>query len=178
MEHQPFQTWITTELPLQPEQKEELNAHLTICEDCRRLQQNWNALATQLSTPVFAEPAPGFTTRWRSNLAERRERQRQIQVHRTLTILIVGAAVSLTALLAYVFSIYSPSDILIGLLKSGTEALIGASDIRQTATFILNSVNPVLPLTIWIIFSSILSLLSIAWVTTLWRISTQGVKSK
>jgi predicted anti-sigma-YlaC factor YlaD len=80
--HQVFENWILDDAPLSEADAQALRTHLETCESCRRLAENWSAVATLFAeTPVLV-PAPGFSDRWLAALdaqqtAERARNRRQ-----------------------------------------------------------------------------------------------------
>jgi len=83
MNHQPFETWIIADDPLQLEDQEKLKEHLQACEDCRRLSLGMEGIQQTFSAAPSPAPAPGFTQRWHERLAL----HRQARQHRRMWIL-------------------------------------------------------------------------------------------
>lgn len=77
MNHQPFETWIFSEDPLQSEDMVQLNDHLQSCEDCRKLSHAMAQLDQTFTTTPAPAPAPGFTQRWQARLAVHRKLRQQ-----------------------------------------------------------------------------------------------------
>lgn len=94
MSHQPFETWILSEEPLEPSQAEPLQAHLVHCESCQKLQTNWRNVRSAMINDPSPLPAPGFTSRWHVRLAfERQKRQQRRMWILTLSILTLASLI-------------------------------------------------------------------------------------
>lgn len=77
MSHQPFETWILSEEPLEKEQTASLEEHLAECESCRCLKSNWQGVHSAMLTSPAPEPTPGFSSRWQTRLALDRQKRQQ-----------------------------------------------------------------------------------------------------
>ncbi len=64
MSHDPYDEWLLTDEELTEEQRQELDAHLETCEECRQIASAWQAVETRLLSVPEAVPDPGFTQRW------------------------------------------------------------------------------------------------------------------
>jgi predicted anti-sigma-YlaC factor YlaD len=178
MRHQPFETWIIDEIPLSSEQAQLLQSHLQECENCRKLSTGWDAARTYLLQTTVVSPAPGFTRRFGASIAERRYRQQQMQVRRTLLYLVSGSFVSLLALMAYLLFIVTPGGLLITVFGSLTHTLVWWNNLQEMYLPLVQSLPIFVPVALWILFTTSLSIFSILWVISIWRISTQGVPNK
>jgi anti-sigma factor RsiW len=100
MNHQPFETWIFTDNPLQPEEQEQLREHLQSCETCRRAAIAMEGIHQTFRSAPSPAPAQGFTQRWQARLAVHKQagQQRQMWI---LTLAMFGLAfvISLSILL-------------------------------------------------------------------------------
>lgn len=178
MRHQPFETWIVDEMPLNAEQALALQSHLTECEDCRLLSNGWSAARTALMTAPVASPAPGFSSRFRASIAERRYHQQQLQIRRTFLFLLSGSVAALLALLAYLLFIVTPGGVAMNAFRSLTQILVWWNNLQDTYLPLVQSLPVFVPVALWIIFTTSLSVFSVVWVVSIWRISTQGVPNK
>ena len=77
MKHQPFDTWIFSDDPIQPEEMVELNNHFQSCEDCRHLSVSMTQVHQTFASAFSPEPAPGFTHRWHRRLSVYRHQRQQ-----------------------------------------------------------------------------------------------------
>lgn len=100
MNHQPFETWILSDDPLQLEEQELLEEHLKTCEDCRGLLSAMEGIRQTFSAAPSPAPAPGFTQRWHERLAfNRQTRQQRNMWILTLALFSLASILSLTILL-------------------------------------------------------------------------------
>jgi predicted anti-sigma-YlaC factor YlaD len=100
MNHQPFENWIFTDGPLQPEDQEKLNEHLQSCESCRRLSLAMEGVRQTFISAPSPAPAPGFTHRWQERLAvHRHARQQRRMWILTLAMFGLASVISLAILL-------------------------------------------------------------------------------
>lgn len=100
MNHQPFETWIFTDNPLQPEDQERLSEHLQSCENCRRSAMAMEGIRQTFRSAPSPAPTPGFTQRWHERLAAHKQARQQRRMW-ILTLAMFGLAfvISLTILL-------------------------------------------------------------------------------
>jgi len=80
MSHQPFENWLFSDEPIEPEDSEALEAHLKQCEQCREISTALDWVYETISTVKTPEPSPGFTQRWHQNLAVYREKQQERRI--------------------------------------------------------------------------------------------------
>jgi anti-sigma factor RsiW len=69
--HLPFEDWIFADDALPENDLRELQRHLRECDQCRSIDQRWQAARQTLQEAGMQTPAPGFTTRWKA-MARRR----------------------------------------------------------------------------------------------------------
>ena len=77
MSHQPYESWLLSDEPLDEENQQTLQTHLETCESCRALSNalhNVNGTFAQNPAPT---PKPGFTKRWQTRLAIYRQEHQQ-----------------------------------------------------------------------------------------------------
>ena len=77
MSHQPFETWILTNDPLDEQQQEKLNNHLEECEDCSNLSTALIQVTDLFSTSPSPAPMQGFTQRWHNRLTVYQQQRQQ-----------------------------------------------------------------------------------------------------
>ena len=112
MKHQPFETWLFETLDLSLGQSKELEEHLSLCNRCSSLVAAWNEVEGRMQSTTFATPAPGFSKRWQSHVAQNRRAvdQRQlggilVSLSFALVLLSLLLGVQLMPLLKSVFPI-------------------------------------------------------------------------
>ena len=98
MNHQPFETWIFTDDPLQSEDQKRLTEHLQACEECRHLSLAMDGVHQTFSSAPTPAPAPGFARRWQERLVVH-QKQRQQKRMWILTLGMFGLASLLSLVL-------------------------------------------------------------------------------
>ena len=126
-------------------------------------------------------PEPGFTGRWKANLANNLQEQQMQQVFKLRRFfLYLGTANVLTMILLVAFIVINGSPV--NWLVSTLNQLLGLSIwLGQTQHFVVSLIQalpPIFPITFWIILTSGLSTLALIWVVSLWKISIQGEITK
>lgn len=91
MSHQPFESWIFSQDPLEIEQKHDLEAHLASCQSCAQLSAALTEMEKTFHDSPALSPAPGFTQRWQTRLALARQQRQQKRMW-LLTLGLFGAA--------------------------------------------------------------------------------------
>jgi len=178
MRHQPFETWIIDQEPLDPAQAQALRSHLQDCESCRKLSTHWLEAHAHLLSVTTAVPTPGFTQRFRRSLAQRRYRQQQTQIRRTVLFFLGGSIVSLLALLAYLIIAVTPTGLFVTIFRSLTYTMVWLNHIQSTYLPLVQSLPILAQITLWVAISTGLCVFSLIWAIAIWRISTQGVPNQ
>jgi hypothetical protein len=123
MDHRPFEGWLLNNQTLDADEKRQLNAHLQDCSSCTALAE----VNLALKTVKMAAPAAGFTDRFQTRLAARKQ-----ALHRrnfwgflllTLSVLSVLTLITLPVITSL---LQSPVDLLaswLGALLSSLTAL-------------------------------------------------------
>jgi hypothetical protein len=179
MSHQPFEVWLLSEEPLQPDQAAALQAHLERCESCRTLSESWVEVRSLLFQSQPVGPAPGFSARWQARLAAR-EAKSWIEFDQESSVLFIGISAGIALLLllallgAAVFFIDSPLQILLaGLYSLGN--LYNSINANENLLIVAAQVLPgILPPGGWIVFGTASSLLILVWIITLQKILLPG----
>ena len=166
MNHQPFETWLLEEQPLNIEQKRELKAHLQTCKYCNALFETGLAL----NSKKMVSPAAGFTARFEKRLiahhiAERRRR------FWGLIIMVLGGIVLLLGLAgSTILSIFnSPAEWLtlgIGYLLFIITSL---QAFTQFGLVLLRVLPEFIPPLGWMVILSTIAGLSLLWTISIWR---------
>jgi hypothetical protein len=102
MNHQPFRDWLLSEEKLSIDQIQNLQEHLKSCESCRQTEVAWLEVESAFYKVPQVMPAPGFTTRWQTHLAEYHERKQKhrgwMMIGFTALIIISLLSISVTQL--------------------------------------------------------------------------------
>jgi hypothetical protein len=72
----------------------------------------------------------------------------------------------------------SPADWLAALLGSFTQAVVSLARVERWLNLVVQILPPAVSIGFWILFTSTLSLMGLVWMTSLWRLSTQGAQTK
>jgi hypothetical protein len=175
MSHEPYEHWILQDEDLTQEQEQAMKAHLNDCPNCQRIDQTWKDVRQQMRSLPMATPPLGFSQRWRSSLAERRILEEKLQIRRFLVLLCSVIGIVLLILLGLVLATSSP----IGWFISGIQSMFSlAFQITNTTKNILSwlYILPAsIPIVVWVVLTSSLSILSLVWIYFMWRISKKGV---
>jgi hypothetical protein len=178
MSHQPFETWILDPDPLTKEDRRSLQDHLDSCAQCQQIQRRWQSVHLELRARPMALPAPGFTMRWQSGLAERRARQQRRQAWKIFGYFAGGALFILLLLSAYLLATTTPAD----WLSSGIRLLTSSRNLIDLGAYLVDtwlaSTSLAVNLALWIYLTVGLCLLSMIWVLILWRTNLVGVLNK
>lgn len=121
MNHKQYEKWILNDSPLNKEDKELLNAHLAVCENCRKLKNGWQNSLQLIHSSEQHKPAPGFSTRWQIKLQQEQRRRRIV---RNRIILFSSALFVLFSLTAYVILSGSFSSFLANLITISTQIIL------------------------------------------------------
>jgi len=145
--------------------------HLRACPRCQQRQSAWESVERQLRSQPMARPTPGFTRRWQANLAERRLLQQKLQVRRLFLGLVLANGFTLLALALQLFLTTSPAGWLSEALQVFVRIATLFAQVQTTWLTWSQVVSPVLLVALAVGLVSILAVLSLVWLTTLWRIS-------
>ena len=98
MSHQPFETWIFSNDPLETDQKQTLEDHLKDCQSCTQQADALISFEAAISSTSLLSPMPGFTQRWHNRLPLARQLRQQRKMWLLAISLFAGATLILTAL--------------------------------------------------------------------------------
>ena len=124
MNHHPYEEWILSDEELSPADHASLQEHLAGCQNCRQLENRWQAARLQINREGLAAPVAGFTIRWQKNLPDRINRLETQSARRFLFIILAASAAMLAGWV-------------ISLLLNNPSASIATSLIKLTANAIL-----------------------------------------
>ena len=166
MNHQPYENWIFAESDLSGEQLQELETHLNACSECQYLRQGLRSASGLLQAAPMAAPV---------------ERHAIHQRHqaRLLFLVLAGAALVLLLLLAlHILATSTPVQWLVAVFQSTFSLFSTWNKIQDFILELLNFIPPVVPIALWVLLTSGLSVLTLVWIISLWRISSQGASQK
>ena len=170
MNHQPFEDWLLSDEPLDQEQETSLRQHLTDCLKCTTLSQVWQSVEQELARTPQISPAPGFTERWQARLAEKRA-----QMQRRLVWWAIGfsSSAALGIFLALNWNrlaSFSFSKLLALALYSFTMLFARIDSAQVLFKLFFEDVNPIFPVAFVAVIATGLSILSLIWIVTMWKI--------
>jgi anti-sigma factor RsiW len=96
--HLPFEDWILADDALPENDLRELQRHLGECDQCRAIDQGWQAARRSLQETGMQAPAPGFSTRWKAMARQRLEAPSPAQAWFFLAATGLGSLAMATAL--------------------------------------------------------------------------------
>jgi hypothetical protein len=175
MSHQPFETWLLSDEPLDAEQAETLQAHLSGCGFCRQLAVNWSEVRGAFRASVPLKPAAGFAARWQARLASQpTEEYLKRQRRQSFGLFILSAGIAFLLLLLLVLQLVlvydSPEQLLFTGVTRAAEWLTIVNLAQELLTtlpfFFLEIVPPVW----WAVFAAGTGLLSLIWILSLRRL--------
>ncbi len=178
MNHQPYESWILDETVLSLAEQRQMKEHLDSCAACRNLAAGWVAARRSMRAAPPARPAPGFTGRFQARLAERRALQHQLQARRFVVIITTASLLTLFALTAYLAFTTSFATLLVNAFGLATRLVIQWNNVQLVIRSLWHALPPYIPVAIWVILSTGLGLLGLAWAVSLWRISAKGVTNR
>jgi hypothetical protein len=175
MSHQPFETWILDQENLSTADRRVLQAHLADCAQCQRLERRWRAVHQELRVRLMAAPAPGFTRRWQSGLAERRAREQRRKAWQIFGSLLGASLFILIILAGYFIATTTLTDWLVAFSRTAESSHV----FLQMAIYVVqnwfHSTPPALNIALWIYMTFTLCALILVWVIVLWRTKSAGV---
>ncbi len=178
MNHQPYENWIFAESDLSGEQLQELETHLNVCIDCQELRQGLRSTSQLIQAAAMVAPLPGFSQRWQVSLVERRAVHQRHQA-RMLFLTLVGAAVLLLLLLAlHILATSTPVQWVIAGFQSTFSLFSTWNKIQDFILELFDFIPPVVPIALWVLLTSGISILTLVWIISLWRIYAQGASQK
>lgn len=175
MSHQPFETWLLDDEPLETDSQAMLNEHLAECDHCRKLALGWQG-AQALLRATLVSPAPGFSDRWKIRLdAARAERQRRQSIQ-LLVLSLSGAFLLMALLVGLIVSLLRSPDLLSWMSSSQFYIIGEVLDIFQdfllAIFFMGRSSNGVLPLVGLTFAFGLASQLLVLWFISLRRLTS------
>ncbi len=177
MSHQPYEEWIFSDESLTPQQYEAVREHVEKCKQCRQLQTRWQAAQLQMKTEGFVSPAPGFTSRWQSSLAERHAHQQKQSARRLVLFLIGLAMITLVFWTIYTVTTTSLSDFLAMIFATAARFIIFYQEFKLIVLPVIFRVPPIVYLIAWTLTLGTTMFLAVVWGGAIWHFSFRKPKS-
>ncbi|MBN1668223.1 MAG: hypothetical protein JW862_14115 [Anaerolineales bacterium] len=175
MNHQPFETWLLSDEPLETADALALAEHLATCQHCQQLQQAWAEVSDLFEHAPEVQPAPGFTERWQTRLQA--EKQVDLAIRQRwqswigLILVANAAAMTLVLLGAGLLTTYdSPVQFLLaGIYRlSATVGLV--SWFQSLVVPLLRTLPAIIPVGWWLVGLVFLMVVSLVWIFSLSRL--------
>jgi hypothetical protein len=177
MEHQPFENWILSGDPLTQSQFTELKAHLSICPHCTTIKEGFSGVEMLFKSATFESPSPGFTHRFKIMAAQREEEARRLQSYFFLGWTMIVTVVVSIAYLTTMMLTKSPTEVITELMSSTINVAFQLDTLIETLMAWFTIIP--LPITLAIIAgsASLVVLLTSGWIISVWKVSSQGVRT-
>jgi hypothetical protein len=175
MNHQLIDNWLQDPAGMTAEQTSELQAHLAVCNDCKRIYIGWQAAHNLITHATVVTAPAGFTDRFQSSLSERRRFAHRLQA-RKFGLALIGAILLISIFLLVQFFASHPA---VEVLSQGIQFLTIAPqrvvELRYIVAFWLGQIPALYLVVAGFILLSWTMLLPASWVMALRRSKHQGV---
>ena len=174
MNHRPFEDWLLNDMPINTEQKRELDAHLRTCAYCAALFET----GTVLHSVKKASPAAGFAQRFQAHLATRKLADRRRRFWGAILFTLGGLALLIALALPYFSTFFaSPATWISAFVEWGIFLIVTLQALAQAGSVMLSVIPGVLSPFAWMILISAFAGISLLWSVSIWRFTRvpQGV---
>jgi len=171
MNHRPFETWLLEDLPLNPEQQRELQAHLRACGYCAALTETGLALR---SAPERGQavPASEFTLRFQRRLAAHKLADRRRKFWGMVVFALGGLGLlAWFAAPILVPLINSPAEWIAGLLGYLFFLITSLQALGDVGLMFLRVAPGFVPPFAWLMLASALAGMGLLWIVSIWRLT-------
>ena len=174
MNHRPFEDWLLDDIPMTPEQKRDLDAHLRTCAHCAALAKT----GVVLKSARKVSPPSGFTVRFQARLAAQNLAERRRKLWGSIIFTLGGLALLTWLALPYLATFFSsPAKWIFALVQWGLFLVTTLQAMAQAGSVLLNVIPGFLPPFVWMMMLSAFAGISLLWSVSIWRFSRvpQGV---
>lgn len=179
MKHQPFEFWIYERETLSRDQAEDLEDHLEICDSCRALATAWMDIEGQIFSASLVAPAPGFSQRWRSRLADHRRQVNHRQMSAMLLTTTVGLAVLSVLFGAELLPLLQPAVPTLVAWGGKVASLVANLNLfRLIMGILVEATLESIPLMYRVVLPLSLAGLAAFWVVSLHRLSYRRIRKE
>lgn len=177
MEHQPFENWILSETPLTSSQEVDLDSHLAICSHCREIKEGILSVEDLFRSATFESPSPGFAQRFKEMAIQREEDARRMQSYFFLGWTLIATVIVSLGYIGTLMLTSSPASVISDIMSSAVTAAYQFDKMIHLLKAWMQVIP--LPITLAIVAGSagLVVLLTSGWVISVWKVSTQGVKT-
>ena len=181
MKSQSFDDWILADDPLSPEQESTLKkaiASLPLGENQTPWVRSFQQVEHVFKSAPLAAPAAGFSGRWQSHLAEKKARHQRLMIGLGALLAIASGTVIGLAIFIPQLETVSIAQLANSLISSLVILTARVYQIRLLASYIFRELPPVVPIVLWVGIATSMSLFTLAWIYTMWRIIIpKGIKA-
>jgi len=166
MNHQPFEGWLLNEEPITPEQKKDLDQHLSTCDYCNALAETGRVLRSV----KMVSPTEGFSARFRARLAEHKIADRRRKLWGAGLFLLGGLSLLLWFAGPSILNIAaSPENWIATLVEWGIFLITTFQALTQAGEVFLHIIPGFMPPFAWMIIISGLAGIGLLWSVSIWR---------
>ena len=166
MSHKQYEKWILSDSPLNEKERKLLDAHLAVCENCRKLNQGWQNSLQLIQSSEQHKPAPGFASRWQIKIQQEQKRNRIVK---NRIILFSSTLFILFTLAAYIVLSGSFSAFLANLITISTQVILFITRGISQLTFIFNEIPSILRWSIGIFMAGVANMFIILLSYLVWK---------
>ena len=171
MNHQPFEDWLYQEMPLDPKQRLELDAHLRECGSCTALAETGKALRTV----KMVSPAAGFAARFEKRLALQRAADRRRRLWGSVVFTLGGLVMLVWLVGPYLASfLSSPAMWITAVMEWGVFAVTTLRAMAEAGTVFMDVIPGFLPPFAWMVLLSAIAGVCLLWFVSIWRLVQRG----
>lgn len=169
--HQPFEDWVYSRETISPQEELSLQEHLQECKNCLSLVEALHEVEFCLKSEPVLSPAPGFTARWQTRLAEQNARRQKRQTVNFVLFTGVGGVALLALLVVFMWPIIrSPYPFLLAIVYEITLIYSFLTTFTQAGITVLRTMFNVVPGVIWISASIAMAGLIALWLFVFQRL--------
>jgi len=166
MSHKQYEKWILNDSPLSEEERKLLDAHLVVCENCRKLKKGWQNSLQLMQSSEQHKPAPGFTSRWQIKIQQEHRRKRIV---RNRIILFSSVLFMLFASAAYIVLSGSLSAFLANLITISAQVILFITRGLSELTLFFNEIPSILRWSIGIFMMGVANMFIILLSYLIWK---------
>jgi predicted anti-sigma-YlaC factor YlaD len=177
MSHQPFESWIINDEPLQPKETIDLEAHLQDCVACRQLYDSWQGVQGLFGTVPLVAPRQGFVQRWEQLLEQDLVDQRvTVQRRNSWIFVLVSGCAALIVFFLLIMQIWQTENLLTSFILTFARLLTGTLSLVNTLQYAVSSIVEILIALIPPIWWGLMMIVICA-LCTLWFLSLRHIWS-
>ncbi len=176
--HRHFETLIFSGKSLTPAEQNYLVEHLKAYPECETIFNSWQDIHKQIQLVQVVHPSSNFVEKWNLELDNRKMLARDMQAKKMLLFTVAGAFLALLIAFGLTMVLASPADLIVGLVKSLNNLVLFFNLLRMFTTTVFKIFPPIIPFYYTLVITSTFCLLTILWIFSIWRLSTQGVNTK